>query len=261
MNDIVLPEGKHVFFASDFHLGMPDEESSRQRERHILQWLERCVAPSAAHLFLLGDIFDFWFEYRAVVPKGFVRLLGMLAALSDAGVRLWFLPGNHDMWVDNYFQKELGMYVYRKPISMKINDKYFYLAHGDGLGPGDHTYKRLQRLFESRWGRRLFRQLHPDIGVRLGSFFSARSRSKHLHKDQIFRGKEEWLWQYACQLHTHHPHDYYVFGHRHMPLDLPVGDNARYVNTGEWLSSFSYAVFDGMELLLTYYEPMAIQQT
>lgn len=256
---LTLDAGKKAFFVSDFHLGAPSYVESRRREQLIVQWLDTEVAPHAHYLFLLGDLFDFWFEYRRAVPKGFVRLLGKLAELSDRGVELWFFPGNHDMWVDDYFRHELGMQIQRSPLSLQIASKRFYIAHGDGLGPGDKTYKKLKKIFESRWGRWLFRQIHPDIGIALAYYFSSRSRARHAADDKRFLGADEWLWQYAQEIEAHTPHDYYLFGHRHLPLDLPVGERgARYINTGEWLSDRTFAVFDGETLTLKSYEPQPV---
>jgi UDP-2,3-diacylglucosamine hydrolase len=256
---LTLDSGKKAFFVSDFHLGAPSYIESRKREQLIVRWLDEVVAPQAHYLFLLGDLFDFWFEYRRAVPKGFVRFLGKLAEINDKGVKLWFFPGNHDMWVDDYFSVELGMRIHRRPLSLQIAGKRFYIAHGDGLGPGDKTYKKLKKVFESRWGRWIFRQIHPDTGIALACYFSSRSRAQHAADDKHFLGEDEWLWQYAQEIDKHSPHDYYLFGHRHLPLDLPVGDRgARYVNTGEWLSDYTFAVFDGESLSLETYEPQPV---
>ena len=234
MHTLHLPAGKNVYFASDFHLGAPDASRSRAREHTVVRWLEK-VRSDAATIFLLGDLFDFWFEYRHVVPKGYVRFLGKLAELTDAGQDVRVFSGNHDMWMRTYFADELNIPVYRAPEVFLINDRRFLIGHGDGLGPGDGSYKRLKRIFAHPLPQYLFGKIHPDLGIGLANRWSRRSRARKGAADLTFLGEAEWLWQYCRDVEARTHHDYYVFGHRHLPLDLPVGNRARYVNLGEWL--------------------------
>ncbi len=251
--------GKRLFFASDFHLGAPNADKSRRRELDIIDWLEQ-IRPEAAAIVLVGDIFDFWYEYRHVIPKGFVRFQGKLAELSDAGIPIAFFTGNHDMWMQRYFWEELGIPVYRQPQSLHIANQKLYIGHGDGLGPGDYTYKLLKRVFENRLARWLFSRLvHPDWGVGLALFWSRSSRARNQKKgEEQFMGEKEWLWQYCRSLEQTNPHDWYIFGHRHLPLDLPVGTQSRYINLGEWLHHYTYASYDGQQVHLQTFEPVSV---
>ncbi len=247
---ILLPPNRSVFFASDFHLGTPSPEKSRDRERAVVTWLDT-IRPHADVIFLVGDIFDFWFEYKRSIPKGFIRLQGKLAELTDAGTRIILFTGNHDMWMQDYFTQEMGIPVYRQPRRYDIGDKRFLIGHGDGLGPGDYTYKRLKVLFESGLARRLFRYLHPDVGIGLAQAWSRRSRISNQEKGEEFMGEDrEWLMHYCREVEAVHHHDYYIFGHRHIPMNLAVNDRSRYVNLGEWVSARTYAEFDGNDLQL-----------
>ena len=252
---IVLPPGRHAYFASDFHLGTPTPEQSRLRERAVVAWLDS-IRPRAEVIFLVGDVFDFWFEYKHTIPKGFIRLQGKLAELTDAGTRIVLFTGNHDMWMTDYFTQEMGIPVYREPRHYTIGDKQFLVGHGDGLGPGDHVYKRLKVVFESGLARRLFRYLHPDLGIGLAQTWSQRSRISNKKKDEdVFLGEDrEWLLQYCRAVEATTHHDYYIFGHRHLPLDLAVSPTSRYMNLGEWMSAKTYAVFDGSDLTLKKWE-------
>ncbi|GAB3884298.1 UDP-2,3-diacylglucosamine diphosphatase [Spirosoma agri] len=248
---IPLATGRKAYFASDFHLGAPDAVRSRQREQQIVQWLDT-IRPNAEVIFLVGDLFDFWFEYKKTIPKGFIRLQGKLAELTDAGMRIEIFTGNHDMWMSDYFTQEMGIPVYRNPRTYEIGTKRFLIGHGDGLGPGDETYKKLKVVFEHRLARGLFSWLHPDIGIQIANAWSKQSRLSHYnHDDTVFNGPEtEWLFQYSRSIESQQHHDYYVFGHRHIPLNLEVTPTSRYVNLGEWVSAKTYGVFDGSELTL-----------
>jgi UDP-2,3-diacylglucosamine hydrolase len=248
-----LPEGKKIFFASDFHLGVPDYESSKQREKKIIRWLDS-VKGEAHTIFIVGDIFDFWFEYRAAIPKGFIRLQGKLAELSDAGIKIIFFTGNHDMWLFDYFTKELGIPVYRKPQLFIFNDKKFLVGHGDGLGPGDHIYKVIKKVFANKAAQWLFGFIHPNIGIGFANYCSRNSRIRQNKREDKFLGEDEWLLVYSRELEKKEHHDYYIFGHRHLPLDIKVGDHSRYVNLGEWVNYFTYAVFDGSDVQLKEFE-------
>jgi UDP-2,3-diacylglucosamine hydrolase len=252
---LTLAPGKKVYFASDFHLGAPDPPQSREREHKIIRWLDM-VRHDAAHVFLMGDLFDFWFEFRTVIPKGFVRFQAKVAELTDAGIPVRVFTGNHDMWMWQYLEEEIGVEVYRDPVTAQIGHHSFYLAHGDGLGPGDPVYKVLKRVFESPFFRALFRIVHPDIGIWIAHRWSASSRKKNAHLDEGFLGENEWLWQYSKEQEAQRHHDFYVFGHRHLPLDLKVGECSRYINLGEWIRCFTYAAYDGQQMeLLTFEKP------
>ncbi|KAB7727561.1 UDP-2,3-diacylglucosamine diphosphatase [Rudanella paleaurantiibacter] len=248
---IELRSGQKVYFASDFHLGTPTPEKSRERERAIVDWLETARADAAA-IFLVGDVFDFWFEYKQSIPKGFARLQGKLAELTDAGLPITLFTGNHDMWMSDYFTSEMGIPVYRKPRVYDIGGKRFYIGHGDGLGPGDHVYKQLKKVFENGLARWLFRWVHPDIGISLALAWSRKSRASGAEKgEEVFLGENrEWLYLYCQEVEKRQHHDYYIFGHRHLPLDLSVTPNSRYVNIGEWLHARTYGVFDGQTMAL-----------
>ena len=244
-----LPEGKKIYFASDNHLGAPTPEESAPRERIFVQWLDH-IKDDVGVLFLLGDLFDFWFEYKTVVPKGFVRVLGKLAELSDAGVPIHFFVGNHDLWMLDYLEKEIGIKVHYTPKEFIFNDKSFFIGHGDGLGPNDKGYKRMKKIFKNSFFQWCFRWLHPDWGMRLGHYLSVKNKLISGEEDAIFLGEEnEWLAQYARRKNQEKARDYYVFGHRHIPLDIPV-EQARYINLGDWISHYTYAVFDGKALKL-----------
>jgi UDP-2,3-diacylglucosamine hydrolase len=245
---------KDIYFASDFHLGAPDHTESRKREDRILRWLN-FIAPTCSELFLMGDIFDFWFEYRTVVPKGFVRLQGKLAAMTDSGIKVYFFKGNHDMWVNDYFSKEMGIEIVSDELIMERAGKRFFLHHGDGLGPGDSTYKLLRKVFRSPVCQWLFSLVPPRIGMGIANWWSGRSKAARSKTVEVFEHVDrEWLAIYAREVLQREHFDYFVFGHRHLPLDIILGDKTRYVNLGEWMNFNSYAVFDGNDLSLRYFE-------
>lgn len=248
-----LAPGKKIYFASDFHLGVPDAATSRAREQKIVRWLDQ-VKHDAAAILLLGDIFDFWFEYRHTIPKGFIRLQGKLAEITDSGIPVLFFTGNHDMWMFDYFPKELNIPILREPISTTINGHSFYIGHGDGLGPGDHTYKIIKKVFANKACQWAFARIHPNLGIGIANMWSRKSRISNVKKDEKFLGEDEWLVQYCREVEAEQHHDYYIFGHRHLPLDLPIGDKSRYVNLGEWVNFCSYAVYDGQNLTLEHFE-------
>lgn len=250
---INLPEGKNIYFASDFHLGVPDRESSRQREQKIVKWLSS-IEDDAAAIFLVGDIFDFWFEYKYTVPKGYIRLLGKLAFIRDKGIPVYFFTGNHDMWMFDYFPKELDIPVFRNPITFKVNETAIYVGHGDGLGPGDHVYKLLKKIFANKICQKAFALLPSYIGMGIANYWSRSSRLSNIRKDEQFLNEKEWLFQYCLKLEKKQHFDYYIFGHRHLPLRMKVNEKSQYINLGEWLNYFTYAVFDGKELQLNTFE-------
>lgn len=247
-----IPVGKKVYFLSDFHLGAPDFTSSLSREKRIVAFLEK-IRNDAAVIFIVGDLFDFWFEYRKVVPKGFVRILGKMAELSDSGIALHFFVGNHDMWMSGYFERELNIPVYHKPMEFLLNETRFLVGHGDGLGPGDHGYKFIKKIFRSRVSQFLFGLLPPYFGVTLAEILSKRSRVATGNTDETFLGPDkEWLISYCREVLEHEHYDCFVFGHRHLPIDFQLNEKSRYVNLGDWIRYDSYAVFDGEHLLLQY---------
>ena len=252
--NIQLTEGQKVYFASDFHLGIPDKESSLARERKIIRWLDE-IKHDAAHIMLVGDIFDFWYEYRKVIPKGFIRFQGKLAELIDLGIPITFFSGNHDIWMFDYFTEELGIPVYRRSKEVQINELKLLVGHGDGLGPGDLTYKILQRIFESKLLQLLFSRVHPNFALWLGHTWSKSRKKRQNFKPPKFEAKEkELLWLYCKEQEQHTNRDFYIFGHRHIPMDLEVGEHARYINLGEWLWSFTYGVCDGQSMKLCKFE-------
>lgn len=246
---------KKVYFASDFHLGAPNHASSLERERKIIQWLEE-IRKDAACIFLIGDIFDFWFEYRQAVPRGFIRFQGKLAELRDEGIEIIFFVGNHDMWMFDYFPKELGIPVYYKPQAWQINDKKFFIGHGDGLGPGDHTYKFIKSILRNPLCQWLFARLHPNLGIGVATYLSRRSRASKMKKNPLvqFRGEKEWLIQYCKQKEKQEHFDFYIFGHRHLAVDFSIADNCRYINTGEWIKEPHYARLYQNNLILQKFE-------
>lgn len=246
-----LPPDKKVYFLSDFHLGAPDPAKSLEREKLIVAFLEE-IRPTAGAIFIVGDMFDFWYEYRTVVPKGYVRLLGKLAELTDAGIPIYFFVGNHDMWMTDYFQKELNIPVYFEPKEFEFNGKQFLVGHGDGLGPGDHGYKMLKKIFRNPVCRWLFGILPPYIGMGIANYSSRRSRAVTGQNDAKFYGEEgEWLITYSKEELKKKFYDYLVFGHRHLPIDYKLNEGkSRYINLGDWIRYFTYAVFDGKEMHL-----------
>ena len=240
-----LSSNKKIYFASDQHFGAPTAELSFPREQKFVAWLDK-IKVDAEALFLLGDLFDFWFEYKTVVPKGFVRVLGKLAEIRDSGIPIYFFVGNHDLWMSDYFEKELNIPVYRDNKEFTFNNKTFLIGHGDGKGPGDKGYKRMKRVFTNSFSKALFRWIHPDIGVKLGHYLSVKNKLISGDEDVKFLGEEnEWLVLYSKRkLETKH-YNYLVFGHRHLPMKITVGENSEYINLGDWIGYFTYGVFDG----------------
>ena len=246
-----LAQGKKIYFLSDFHLGAPNDIASREREAQLVAFFRKAKSDAAA-FFIVGDIFDFWFEYKTVVPKGFVRLLGCLAEISDAGIPLHIFTGNHDLWMRDYLTKELNAKIYTDPATFELAGKQFYIGHGDGLGPGDQGYKFIKKIFTNPICQWLFGWLHPDWGIRLANYFSGKSRAKTGMSDEQFLGEDkEWLILYSKQKATEIKVDYFIFGHRHFAIDLKINDTTRYINLGDWIRLYTYGVFDGetMQLL------------
>lgn len=247
-----LPVGKKVYFASDFHLGLPDYQRSIEREKLICQWLDQ-IKLDAYKIYLVGDLFDVWFEYKNVIPKGYTRFLGKLAELSDLGISIEIFTGNHDLWMKDYFQEELNIAVHTQPIEIVWNEKSFFIGHGDGLGPGDHGYKFLKCVISHRLSQWLYRRLHPDTGIALATYFS-RKGPKHVQSDHLFLGADkEWLIQYSIATLRKKHIDYFIFGHRHLALTYPLSETSTYINLGDWLAFQTYAVFDGHKTTLLQY--------
>jgi UDP-2,3-diacylglucosamine hydrolase len=233
-------------------LGVPNREKSLERERLFVQWLDE-IKVDAEAIYLVGDVFDFWFEYKKVVPKGYIRLLGKLAEISDSGIPIHFFTGNHDMWLFDYLEKEIKVLIYKDPIEISLKGKRFFIGHGDGLGPGDKGYKIIKTIFRSRICQWLFERIHPNLGISIAEYWSKKSRIANGVKDEKFYGEDELLTQFCKEKMKTTEVDYFIFGHRHLPLEINLGDNTTYINLGEWVNYNSYAVFDGKKIELKRY--------
>ena len=245
---------KKIYFASDFHLGIDARTSSAERERQLVRWLDQ-ISGDAGEIYLVGDLFDFWFEYHTVVPKGFVRLLGKLAELRDRDIPIHFFIGNHDMWMFRYFEDELDIPIHRRPIVREWNGKSFMIGHGDGLGPSDHGYKLLKKIFANPVCQWLFARLHPNFGIRLARYWSGQSRRTNPAASPFLGPEREWLIAYAERKLETQDIDYFIFGHRHLPIDHALKNGkSRYINLGEWMNYNSYAVFDGIDVRIEFFE-------
>lgn len=250
MTNIELPAGKKVYFASDNHLGAPTMKESRVRELKFVRWLGT-VKKDAGVIFLMGDLFDFWFEYKTVIPKGFTRTLGKLAELSDAGIQIHYFVGNHDLWMNGYFEEELNIPVYHKPQQYTINGTSFFIGHGDGLGPDDKGFKRMKKVFTNPVAKWFFKWLHPDLGVRLAKHLSVSNKLISGDDDAKFLGNDkEWLVLYAKRKLESQHFDHFIFGHRHLPLEIELKKDSMYTNLGDWIKYYTYAEFDGSKLSL-----------
>ena len=250
-----MADNKKIYFLSDFHLGAPDAVSSLVREKKIISFLDE-IKNKASRIFILGDLFDFWFEYKNVVPKGYVRILGKLAEITDSGVPIDFFVGNHDMWMKDYFQKELNIKVHFEPVAFQLQEKKFLIGHGDGLGPGDHGYKFIKKIFRNPIAQTAFGILPPVIGIGLANYFSRKSRAKTGNSYEVFESEDkEWLVSYCKEVLKKEHYDYFVFGHRHLPLDIQLNENSQYINLGDWIKYFSYAELEAQQLQLKYYKP------
>jgi UDP-2,3-diacylglucosamine hydrolase len=243
-----------IFFASDIHLGVDTLLSSKERERLFVQWLDS-IKDQMTELYLVGDLFDYWYEYKHTVPKGYVRFFGKLAELKDAGKQIYVFTGNHDLWMRDYFTTELGIPVYHNPINKTILGKSFFIGHGDGLGPADAGYKFIKKVFTNKVCQWMFTRIHPNTAISLMRFFSQKSRES-TEGHEFLGPNKEWLIQFSEeQLELGEPHDYFIFGHRHLPIDYTLSNKqSRYINLGDWTEFFSYAVFDGKELELKFYK-------
>ena len=241
-----------IYFASDLHLGVPNRKKSLEREKLFVQWLDD-IKSDAEAIYLVGDIFDFWFEYKKAVPKGYVRLLGKLAEISDSGIPIHIFTGNHDMWLFDYLEDEINAHIYREPIEISMKGKRFFISHGDGLGPGDNGYKLIKKIFKNKLCQWLFERIHPNLGISIAQYWSKKSRIANGEKDESYYGEKEWLTQFCKEKMKTIEVDYFILGHRHLPLEVDLGNNTIYINLGEWVNYNSYAVFDGKRLELKRY--------
>ena len=247
-------QGKKIYFASDFHLGVDAKLTSQEREKKIVRWLD-FIQHDAHEIYLVGDVFDFWFEYRSVIPKGYVRLFGKLAELRDQGIPIFFFTGNHDMWMFRYFETEFGIPIIREPIVKEWNGRNFFIGHGDGLGPGDYGYKFIKKVFANKICQFLFGMIHPNLGVGLANFWSQKSRAVSPAVLKFLGEKKEWLVQFCDDKVEELGVDYFIFGHRHLPIDYTLNNGtSRYINIGEWMHACSYGVFDGKDVTIQFFE-------
>ena len=239
-----------IYFASDFHLGVPTYEASLAREKKVVAWLDK-VKHDAAEIHLVGDLFDFWFEYKYTVPKGFIRLLGKIAEITDSGTPVHLHTGNHDMWMFGYLPKEIGVIIHTEPIERTYSGKTFFIGHGDGLGPDDHSYKFIKKVFANKFCQWLFARLHPNLAFGVANYFSSKSRIATGNSDSIYLGDEkEWLVSFCKEKLQEKHFDYFIFGHRHLPIEVNLPQQSKYINLGEWINYYSYAEFDGVNLYL-----------
>ena len=246
---IRMSPGNKIYFASDFHLGSYPSDQSRDREKHIISWLD-FIKKDASELYLVGDIFDFWFEYSTVVPKGYIRFLGKLAELADLGIKITLFKGNHDMWMFGYLKDELKAEIISNEKEITLYGKTFYIHHGDGLGPGDAKYKFLKKIFRSPLCQWLFARLHPNLGIGIAQRWSKHSRISNNNEEKFLGEENEWLIVYAKEILENRHYDYFIFGHRHLPYEIDLKNNSRIVNLGEWINYHTFAVWDGEELKL-----------
>ncbi|MCD4746150.1 MAG: UDP-2,3-diacylglucosamine diphosphatase [Bacteroidales bacterium] len=248
---------KKIYFVSDCHFGIPDYKTSLKREKLFIQWLDE-IKADAREIYFMGDLFDFWFEYKTVIPKGYTRLFGKLTEIIDSGIPVHLFRGNHDIWAFDYLRKELNINIHRKPLIKDFNNKRFFLAHGDGLGKGDKGYKFLKKIFESQLNQWLFKWIHPDIGTRIALYWSKRSRYANINKVEKTNGMEKGikrLSNYCKEILIKEKHiDYFIMGHIHLPVITNITEKSKYISLGDWLTNFSYAVFDGNNVELKFYK-------
>jgi UDP-2,3-diacylglucosamine hydrolase len=245
----LLP-AKKIYFLSDFHLGAPNAAASLVREKKVVAFLD-AIKHDAQIIFIVGDMFDFWYEYKTVIPKGYSRIFGKLAELTDSGIQIEFFVGNHDMWMNGYFEQEFNIPVHYHPKTYNFNGKSFYIGHGDGLGPADHGYKFLKKIFRNPICNWLFGQLHPTWGIGLANYFSLKSKERTGTSEAFFMGEDkEWLLIYCKEMLAKQHFNFFIFGHRHLPIDYTLSETSRYVNIGDWITNFTYASFDGNDVQL-----------
>lgn len=246
-----MESGKKIYFASDVHLGLPDREKSLVREKLFVKWLDE-IKNDAAEIYLLGDIFDFWYEYKFAVPRGFTRFLGKISEITDSGIPIHFFTGNHDLWAFDYLPQETGVILHRKTLIKEFNGKKFFIAHGDGLGPFEYKYKFLKSIFTNPIVQWFYSRLHPNFGIGFATTWSRFSRN--IQEFPKFMGEDkEWLVQYAKIVLKKDHYDHFVFGHRHVPISIKLSETSHFTNLGDWIYNYTYAVFDGTNLELKKY--------
>jgi UDP-2,3-diacylglucosamine hydrolase len=249
VNNLILPDQKRAYFVSDLHLGLYPYEKSSKRERIFVQWLDQ-IKKDAGALFLVGDIFDFWYEYRKVASRGFVRFLGKLCEITDSGVPVYYFTGNHDVWVFDYLPSETGVKVFYDAIEIGINNYKFFIGHGDNVGKGDIGYKILRKAFYSKILQFLFSRLHPNLAYFLGHSWSKHSRLSKGIFEPFFGLDKEHQVLFAKEYIKNNNIDFFIFGHRHIPMDIRLNEKSRLINLGEWIDGYTYAVFDGQNMEL-----------
>lgn len=247
-----MSTGKKIYFASDFHLGLGSLQDTTAREARVVSWLDS-IKHDTEELFLVGDLFDVWFEYKRVIPKGYIRFLAKIAEFTQAGIPVHIFTGNHDMWMFDYLEKELGVKIYREPITRDFNGKIFFIGHGDGLGPGDRGYKFIKSIFRSKFCQWLYARFHPNFGIWLATYFSQKGVGKKERENAYMGDNKEYLVLFCNEYLKNNKVDYFIFGHRHLPLEKQI-QNSLYVNLGDWIKFNSYAVFDGEKLELKYWQ-------
>ena len=248
-----MTEKRKIYFISDIHLGAPALKNNHEREILFARWFDE-IRNDVAELYLMGDIFDFWWDYKKVVPRGFTRILGRIADLSDRGIPVYFFPGNHDLWVFDYFQKELGITVHKEEIIKEIGGKKFFLAHGDGLDAEDKGYLLLKKIFTNKTLQWLYSRLHPNFALTIAHKWSKSSRLAKINIDEEFNVNTDGIFKFAQDFLEQENIDYFIFGHRHQMVDESIGDNSRFVFLGDWIKNFSYGVFDGEKFELKKYK-------
>lgn len=244
-----MQEGKNIYFVGDAHFGLDAQKNSLEREKLLVEWL--CmVEKDAEEIYLMGDLFDIWYEYKHCIPKGFVRLFGKLASMADNGIKIHFMIGNHDLWYRDYFEKEIGMIVSHDPIIKDYNGKRVFIHHGHGLGKKDKRYRFiLHGIFLNPFLRFLFDRLHPDFVIWLGHKLSRKKRYLNGFVADDYRGEEnEFLGSFILEeIEAKSDIQYYIFGHRHIIYNQEVAEGKRLIITGNWIDLFSYVVFDGKD--------------
>jgi len=252
--------GKKIYFVSDLHLGAKALKNNKERELLFVDWLQS-IRGDASMLFLMGDYFDFWFEYKKTVPKGFVRSLGVLAEICDSGIPVHFFTGNHDVWAFDYLSEEIGMIVHRDTISLELQGKKFFLSHGDDLGKKDFGYQLIKNFFHNRIAQWAFAKIHPDLSFRLAHYWSKKSRLSYKKGDpglKNIESEEQYLFAKSVLENEHF--DYFVFGHRHIILNEPLNSKSRLIILGDWIRKFSYGIFDGNEFRIETIDHKKIEE-